>query len=272
MHRGPGISRPGLLGRLWSIMEALTKGIFTKGQLMLYFVEGRPPVSKITDSILPGRFPAGQIAYRQTIRGPVELGAGMLVSRRGDRLELVPEQQTWHVSSDNSFAFGWWNHEKPAPDFFVKPETIPGEIVDGWLIPRVRKQHLVDDSIVYSNVLPAKPRWNGQRFVSGDVCERFRYVLPLAEEAFAMCNAAYDQGILVSAAAGLVSQILQVNHAIGNDELAAIEAFEFSLASVLKFLTVFCSHDHYLELIKEVAEKKTLGFEASESESTLETV
>ncbi|MEZ6097224.1 MAG: hypothetical protein R3C03_23875 [Pirellulaceae bacterium] len=177
----------------------------------------------------------------------------------------------WHRSANNEFAFGWWKDAPPKPTDFLKDEVIPGETVNGWLIPRIRKQHLIEGSIKYTTQLPKKPKFDGNRFVDGPVCERFHYLLPLAEQVFEMCFDAYRDGVIVTDAASLAAKIIQVNHAIGHDEMAVMEAFEMSLDSVIRFLEVFVSFADYVSLVSEV-QKKSPDIEPSDSENTLSAV
>jgi hypothetical protein len=230
----------------------------TKKQL-LYFLPDRPQRREITEK-LPGRF-SGQITTRQTIRGPLDFPAGFLIAENDNRLELKVQEQTWIKSGDESFAFGYWNDERPTPEDLIAAEVVAGSMVDGWLVPRARKQHLMGDQILWSVALPKKPRWNGSRFVSGDVCDRFAHVAELADTVAKALETAYstedDVCRLPDDAANLAAQILQINYRLGCDELAHFEAFEMSFASIAAILRVFVSWDIFEELLQAELQKKT---------------
>jgi hypothetical protein len=227
---------------------------------ILYFLAGRAGRETI-DQVLPGRFERSP-AFRTVVRGPSDQPAGEILAATDERLELSLGDQDWFPSGCGRFWFGWWRDARPDPVDLQRSQTIPGTPTDsGWLVPRVRKHHLEHGQMVYSIELPRRPRWDGQQFVSGDVAERFRDVADLGgivnQALDDMHRSAWDDPekrlVLPPDAPELVARILQINHRVGPDELAALEAFELSYPSLNRILEVFVSRDQFHELVRTLA-------------------
>lgn len=223
---------------------------------LLYFIPGNLADSEILSGVLKGRFDV--IQTRQTTRGPLDLPPGKVVcdgSITGERLalDINPGIQTWHKSADGRFAFGWWNDDRPGPSDLRVKDPLDGTEVNGWLVPRVRKGHLEGETLLWTNQLPVRPKWDGQRFVAGDVVARWAHVANLASEVIAFLDLVFweTNSLPIAEASAMVAKILQINHRVGCDELAALEAFELSFDSLTSFLKIFVSYDQYIELLTE---------------------
>lgn len=239
---------------------------------ILYYIAGRVQREQV-QTILSGRFDA-PYHRRDVVRGPAPDagGAGSIFARSDRRLALNPAEQDWRPSADGTFWFGWWRDAKPTAEDLLRAETISGDSVNGWLVPRIRKWHLESGDVPYwSETLPQRAEWNGTRFVKAGAVDRFASVAQLAskvhDELWQMYFPAAEDGELVAGtpqiltlpadAPETVGQILAINHAVGMDELGALQAFEMSFQSLAAVLQVFVSYDLFMQLLSEQLEKKT---------------
>lgn len=229
---------------------------------MLYFVKGRPQQEQL-DAIFTNH---PKLMKMENSIGVNSIGPGyMLGDASKANPALHPDLQQWQESACGKFFFGWNKESKPGPAALEKPSALPGKkIRGGWIVPKIRKYILEADQPVYNIDLPKQTKWNGDRFLPGEVVSEWVPVAELATEIFdslwAMRKKAWDTGTLELPPDCMqwCYRILAINYYFGPDEFSALGVLPHTFEAMYEVLTTFVGLDDFDALIAD-QEKKRLA-------------